>query len=256
MRTITIKDITIGEGIPKICAPIVGQTKDQILKSAKEFIKTPIDLVEWRADWFEDVSDLEKVKEILKELNKILNMPILFTFRTLKEGGQKFISDEDYLKLNKYAVDTGNVELIDVEFFTGEELVKELIRYAHSKDVYVIASNHDFEKTPRKEKIIERLKNMQDIGADIPKIAVMPQKRQDVLELLQATSTMNEQYATGPIVTMSMDGMGIISRLCGEVIGSAITFGAIQTASAPGQIDVNELSNILRVLHDSIAAVK
>ena len=43
---------------------------------------------------------------------------------------------------------------------------------------------------PRPEDIIYRLRRMQDLGADLPKIAVMPQSPQDVLTLLAATLTM------------------------------------------------------------------
>jgi len=40
-----------------------------------------------------------------------------------------------------------------------------------------------------------------------------------------------------------------VSRLTGELFGSALTFGAAKTASAPGQIPVTELREILTVLH-------
>ena len=66
---------------------------------------------------------------------------------------------------------------------------------------------------------------MQELGADIPKIAVMPQNKQDVLTLLAATEEMNRNHADRPIITMSMAGTGVVSRLCGEVFGSALTFG-------------------------------
>mgnify|MGYP000529625487 CR=1 FL=1 len=83
---------------------------------------------------------------------------------------------------------------------------------------------------------------MQELGADIPKIAVMPTCKQDVITLLSATLEMSEKYADRPIITMSMAGTGVISRLTGETFGSALTFGAASKASAPGQIGVNELS--------------
>ena len=69
-------------------------------------------------------------------------------------------------------------------------------------------SNHDFHKTPAQEDIIYRLRRMQDLGADLPKIAVMPQSPQDVLTLLAATLTMKEKYATRPLITMSMGKSG------------------------------------------------
>ena len=90
---------------------------------------------------------------------------------------------------------------------------------------------------------------MQDFDADLPKIAVMPTCHQDVLTLLSATLEMAETYADRPIITMSMSGTGVISRLTGEFFGSA--FGAAAKASAPGQIPVSELETVLSVIHKS-----
>ena len=136
--------------------------------------------------------------------------------------------------------------------FTDDDVVKTIINAAHEAGVKVIASNHDFFKTPEKEEIIRRLCMMQELGADIPKIAVMPQNKRDVLTLLSATEEMVTDYADRPIITMSMAGTGVISRLCGEVFGSSMTFGAAKKASAPGQMGVEDLSTVLGLLHKSM----
>lgn len=60
MKTIQIRNITIGEGRPKICVPVVGQTEEDILREAAGFASLPVDVVEWRADWFQDVLTLKK----------------------------------------------------------------------------------------------------------------------------------------------------------------------------------------------------
>ena len=144
------------------------------------------------------------------------------------------------------------MDLIDVEVFTGDEIVSRIIREAHAAGVKVVASNHDFDKTPDKEDIVGRLRKMQAMDADIPKIAVMPRSKRDVLTLLAATEEMATDYADRPIITMSMSGTGVISRLCGEVFGSALTFGAAAKASAPGQMGVEDLSTVLGLLHKSL----
>ena len=141
---------------------------------------------------------------------------------------------------------------MDVELFNEEKNVKTILDTAKEHGVYVIMSNHDFEKTPAKEEIVSRLRKMQEYGADIPKIAVMPKSVDDVITLLDATNTMKTQYADRPIITMSMGGTGVISRLAGEVFGSAFTFGAGKEASAPGQIPVAELRKVLEILHGSM----
>ena len=250
MNTIKVRDIEIGAGAPKIIVPIVGVTKDDILNEAKTFDSIPVDVVEWRVDWFEHVFEFDKVEDVLKELRTALgNIPLLLTFRTKKEGGEKAIDTKDYKELNLRAAKTGYVDFIDVEIFTGDDVVREIIDGAHAAGVRVIASNHDFFKTPAKSDIIYRLRKMQDMGADIPKIAVMPQSKRDVLTLLCATEEMVTDYADRPIITMSMAGTGVISRLCGEVFGSSMTFGAAKKASAPGQMGVNDLNTVLDLLH-------
>ena len=156
------------------------------------------------------------------------------------------------LELNKKAAATGLVDMVDVEAFTGDEIVKDIIAGAHAAGVKVVASNHDFFKTPDKDDIVGRLCKMQELGADIPKIAVMPQNKKDVLTLLAATEEMATDHADRPIITMSMAGTGLISRLCGEVFGSAATFGAVGKVSAPGQMDAKDLDTVLKLIDASM----
>ena len=253
MNTVKVRNIEIGAGIPKICVPIVGVTKEEIIAEAKTFDSIPVDVVEWRVDWFENVFEFDKVEDVLKDLREALGeTPILFTFRTSKEGGEKAIEPEPYKELNIQAAKSGYVDLVDVEVFTGDEIVKESIENAHACGGKVVASNHDFDKTPEKDEIVRRLQKMQELNADIPKIAVMPTCKKDVLTLLSATEEMYINYADRPIITMSMAGTGVISRLCGEVFGSALTFGAAKKASAPGQMGVEDLKTVLELLHKSL----
>lgn len=253
MNPVKVRNVVIGEGMPKICVPIVGVTKEAILDEARAIKALPADVVEWRIDWFENVFDFDKLVDVLKDLREVLgDMPILMTFRTSKEGGEKAIEDDVYADINIKAAQTGHVDLVDVEVFTGDEIVKKIIEGAHAAGVKVVASNHDFFKTPDKDDIVGRLRKMQDLGADIPKIAVMPTCKKDVLTLLAATEEMASEYADRPIITMSMAGTGVISRLAGEVFGSALTFGAAAKASAPGQMGVNDLKDVLTKLHNAL----
>lgn len=253
MKTVKVRNIVIGEGVPKICVPIVGVTKEDIVNEAKSFGDIPVDVVEWRVDWFENVFEFDRVLEVLKELREALGeTPLLMTFRTSKEGGEKSIEADAYAELNIKAAQSGYVDLVDVEVFTGDDIVKKIVEGAHACGVKVVASNHDFFKTPEKDEIVSRLRKMQELDADIPKIAVMPQNKKDVLTLLAATEEMYSEYADRPIITMSMAGTGVISRLCGEVFGSALTFGAAKKASAPGQMGVHDLSTVLNLLHKSL----
>lgn len=253
MKTVTIKNMTIGEGAPKIVVPMVGKTIDELQAEAIELKKVDLDLVEWRVDFFEHVENLEKVLDAAKSIREILlETPILFTFRTKKEGGEHEVTPDYYFALNKAMMTSGLVDLTDIELFMGDDEVLSAVDCAHKNGIQVVMCNHDFDKTPAKEEIIARLRKMQTLQADICKIAVMPQSAKDVVTLLDATATMQADYADRPIVTMSMGGLGVVSRLAGETFGSAMTFGAAKKASAPGQVPVKELRSVLELLHQSI----
>ena len=167
-------------------------------------------------------------------------------------GGEKEITMEQYTALNLAVAASGDADLIDVEIFSGDGVVKANIDGIHKAGALVVGSNHDFFATPEKDDIVSRLRKMQEMGADIPKIAVMPKSTADVLTLLAATAEMHETYADRPIITMSMSAKGVISRLSCEAFGSAMTFGAVGQVSAPGQIPVEQLRQVLDILHSAL----
>ena len=139
-KYVEVRGVKIGEGVPKICVPIIGKTKEEILAAARSFEDVALDVVEWRVDWFEGVFDFAQVEDVLKDLRPALGeTPILFTFRTSKEGGEKAIEADAYAELNKKAAATGLVDLVDVEAFTGDEVVKDIIEGAHAHGVKVVA---------------------------------------------------------------------------------------------------------------------
>ena len=250
MKVVEVRGVKIGEGIPKICVPIVGEDSNVLIEEINNLKTLKVDVVEWRIDYYKDVENIDKVCAMLDVIrNALRDIPLLVTFRSKKEGGERVLSLEEYIKLNKTIRATQKVDLIDIELFTGEEAVKELVACAHEHQVKVVMSNHDFNQTPSKEEIINRLCKMQELNADLPKIAVMPQIAKDVLTLLEATNDMVTQYADRPIITMAMARLGTVSRLTGEVFGSALTFGAAKMASAPGQLSVNKLYEILHIMH-------
>ena len=258
MNPLKIRPVVFGEGSPKICVPIVGVNRAEILAAAAALKETPAHVAEWRADWCSDIlnengtPNLTAVTDILRQLRAILgNMPLLFTFRTAAEGGERDIDFQSYKALNLAASGEGLADLTDVELFTAGDAAEAFIEELHNRGVKVVDSSHDFQQTPDEEVLIDRLCTMRKIGADLPKVAVMPQSRKDVLVLLKATETASSLLDC-PIITMSMSGAGVISRLCGEVFGSAMTFGSSGKASAPGQMDVQDLSVVLELLHKSL----
>ncbi len=249
-RTFEIGTGTFGSGRTKICVPIVAAEKEDIWKKTAEIALLDIDIVEWRADFFAQAADWKAMESVLPGLKERLKKKsLLFTFRTAREGGKQDVDKESYAGLLRCVAASGFAELIDVEIFWDTAFFSALLPELQADGAKVIASNHHFHETPSMEEMLRLLHQMEASGADVAKLAVMPKTRQDVLTLLQATLTADEQLQI-PVVTMSMGSLGVLSRLSGRLTGSAMTFASLGEASAPGQIEVSHLLEFLKVIEN------
>jgi 3-dehydroquinate dehydratase-1 len=253
-RTVKARNLIIGEGRPKTIVPITGTTADEALVQAEVIgASADTDVVEFRVDFLDVAMEPAKLAALGKQLPALLNgKPIISTFRTQAEGGKKAISDKAYADLYSTLLRAGFSDLIDVEMFRDAAVVKRLVDETHRAGAGVVMSSHDFSGTPEVAEMVSRLRRQQELGADILKLAVMPRDPADVLKLLSATWEMSSRYADRPLMTMSMAGNGVVSRLAGEIFGSAMCFGMIGRASAPGQVEVDKLSTTLDLIHGAL----
>ncbi|PRN47376.1 type I 3-dehydroquinate dehydratase [Acinetobacter baumannii] len=233
----------------KTIVPITAKTKEQALAQAQVIANTAdADLAEFRIDLLSFASDTKQVIALVHELKKILgNKPMIATIRTKNEGSQLEISDADYGKTYQAYLKNPFMDWLDVEMFRDQKVVSEIVQKAHQKKVLVVMSNHDFQKTPSQDEIEKRLLKQDQMGADVLKIAVMPKSKQDVFTLMNATLKVSQQ-TTKPLLTMSMGQLGTISRVATANMGGSYSFGMIGQASAPGQIDVTKLKQILQTV--------
>ena len=246
---VKIGKVALDNGMPKICVPLVGHSTDELVQECRYLQDKIYDVVELRIDFLKDVTSLDAVGEALTAVRQELpNGAILFTFRTREEGGETEVPESYYFNLIGYAIKSGKIDAVD-EYFRDRASIEKVLTVAKEHGVTVIMSNHDFDKTPSFDEITGRLIGMKKLGADVAKLACMPNSAKDVLTLLSATEAVKSQYPDEPIITMSMGKLGAISRISGEIFGSALTFGSAKKASAPGQLDVTTLQQILRALH-------
>ena len=213
-KEIQIREVRIGSGQPKICVPMTGKDRSALLEEAGRIRDIKADLAEWRADFYEGLSHEESLPDMLREIRNALGeIPLIFTIRTVSEGGNAEISEKEYEKYTLTAAESGNADLIDIEYFSHEN-VSELIRRIQMTGAKVIASTHDFEKTDDSKTLKNRFIDMDASGADILKMAVMPQRFEDVADLMQVTSEVTEEYTEKPVIAMSMGNLGSMSRIC------------------------------------------
>ena len=215
MKTLECRGITLSDKQTKICVPITGTDLEEIKEQAEKIANMNPDVVEWRADFY-DVKDNDETEfeQCLKAINDNLKkIPIIYTYRTSNEGGEKSIDVDDYCRLCKYVSEISekyNVAMIDVELYENKDQknIGKLLLDIKSTGVKVIGSNHHFEGTPSEKDIFNVLKTMEEAGADICKIAVMPKEKVDVKTLINASKKANKEL-NAPIITMSMGELDV-----------------------------------------------
>ncbi|WP_432631529.1 type I 3-dehydroquinate dehydratase [Brachyspira sp.] len=247
-----IKNIKLGNGAPKICVPVIEKTEKEIIKYIKYINKLPIDIIEFRADFYlEDIIESEEKNindsliDLSKNIKKVTNKPILFTIRSDKEGGK--IKNNFYSKIiniYKTVIENKCFDLIDLEILNLKEKdIKNIIKLSKEKNIKTILSNHNFDKTPSKKYIISLINKMIKLKCDIVKVAYMPKNKKDVIILLEAISEIKDF----PIIAISMGKLGTITR----IFGSVITFASAKSSSAPGQLEAMKLKYILDNIYDN-----
>ena len=251
-KELCVKGRIIGKGKPLVCVPVMETNRRDIVDKVKRLVNSKTEMIEWRVDAFEQLTDLNAIREVLFELKPLVKDTILiYTLRTKSQGGLAKLTREQICDILQIGAESKTADFIDVEFF-GDGDTEEEIRQLQKMGAYVIASHHDFDETPEGDILHMLLEQMNKRGADVVKIAVMPNDTDDVLSLLHETGKFHEMYPSQPLVTMSMGSLGCVSRIAGEIFGSCITFGAVDKVSAPGQLPADKLSQILDILHESV----
>lgn len=246
---VKLKNINIESGKPKIAVSLITKSIDEMIKEVKFYDLTSFDILEWRADYFDDILDLNQVSIFLIKLNEILNnKPIIFTFRSIDEGGVRKIDEEEYININRFVLETKLVDCIDLEYFMGENILNRLIGISRKNNIKVIISNHNFIETPKDEIILNRLNDMKKHKPDILKLAFMPKNKLDSLEILKIGLIFNELNDI-PMILISMGSDGMCTRFLGEIFNSTITFASISKTSAPGQINVKDTNELLSLIN-------
>ena len=251
--SVIVKGKKIGGCRPLVCVPVMEREKQGIINEIIDLSKSATDIIEWRVDAFSDYMNFNEIREILKAITPYLSEKIfLYTFRTNAQGGFGDVTSSQLEDIHDIGAESGVVDLLDLEYFAEEYPMIKIMKL-HEKNIKIVASHHDFDETPDRDVMKMLLENMCAGNADIVKIAVMPQSPEDVLELLSVTNEFYTENPDTPIISMSMGKFGMMSRLCGETFGSCVTFAANKEASAPGQLEMNKVIEIVDFLHKNIA---
>lgn len=212
--------------IPRDFPPlVVGSVADAVtLRTLLHAAKKPdSDMLELRVDGLLHGMNPEELTSVSWE------MPILLTVRTQEEGGLYPFADtksraEMALRLLPQAA------ALDWEIAHLAE-VPHLVEAAKSAGIPIVASAHDFEKTPSEEALRALEIRARELGADVVKFAFTLNRAED----LQVGVNLLRR-ATGPMAVMGMGALGPVSRLLYAQHGSCLVYGYFGEApTAPGQ---------------------
>lgn len=242
-----------GGKFPLICTPLVGRTRDKILAELDVVLAKQPDILEWRVDFFEDIANTAAVMEMATSIKQAArDIPLLFTRRSITEGGEKIeLSEIEVVALYTAVCNSRQIDLIDFEMSNDPVHIAQVRVACKANDIKLILSFHNFSFTPGLELLNQRFMQAEQLGADISKIAVMPRHLDDVLTLLNATLQSSQKLRI-PLISMSMGPYGSLTRLFGWTFGSALTFAVGASSSAPGQVPIEDLNVVLGIVQKSI----
>lgn len=218
----------------KICVSLGEETQEKMIEASR-FVQKHADVIELRIDYLQQPDINELVSQV--------NTPVLCTARAQWEEG-RFIGDEkSRLELLCSCVDAGT-SYIDIELNSPKSSIEILRRKIDKSSIQLIISQHDFQKTPSIDELIEKVERMREAGADIGKLITTAHTSNDVMTMLSVLQFANTKNF--PIIGFCMGDAGGVSRVITCEFGGYMTYCCKDTltATAPGQIDAKTMVEI------------
>lgn len=244
-KQLSIKGTILGADKPAVCSSIIGKNEMEINADIQAIVEKKPDFIEWRADFLEEIGKVDVVLALAKKINAaIKDIPLIFTIRSEREGGQKIPLDETKVVELLHKVSQSEIaDIIDYELANSMENINKVREFTSKYNRKLLLSHHNFQITPSKSEMFKKLFYAEFLGADIAKLAVMPNQMKDVLALLEITNDAKDVMEI-PIITISMGADGALTRISGWKFGSSLTFAVGSQSSAPGQVPVEAIKQM------------
>lgn len=244
--------MTLGEGMPAICVPVMGRTIPEIAQAAARAKAAQADVIELRIDSLTDRPGLQEAMDACRAVRgSAEEIPLLFTLRTRRDGGAGTADVQTYEALLGAVMESRVCDAVDCELSAGEAVFARLAEQAKRAGVLLVGSSHEFGEIGDMQRAAQWLKRQEALGADVCKAAVMTRTNAEAFALAQVYAGVYEQLRI-PMIAIAMGPAGIMTRVGAACMGSCLTFGTAGEASAPGQIDAKKLRTALEIVQDAI----
>lgn len=225
------------------------KTKEEIVQLAEEMSKTPAEMVEWRIDFFQEKDNLEKIKECLIPVRKILkDKQLLLTMRIQSEGGSvtwNQVNLPEYLEFliqHTPLYDAIDLEMQTIKMIRNKEK-EHLIAILKINHKLFIGSYHNFHHMEDADIILKKCKEIGDVPVDIVKIAYLPNTIKEVEGFIQLSKQVDLPTNTKKVM-IAMSDLGREMRIWPEKTKSAIAYCSYQKETTLGQITIAEYIKI------------
>jgi len=246
-----------------ICVPIPVKSVivSEIASTIEKVISLNPDLIELRFDYIPDIQKLTK-DFIIDIINRIQpKIPVICTLRDSSEGGQTQIDNNERFQIIKRIIES-KPQYLDIEINTEADMLSEITNLAVNDKVSLIYSFHDFEKTPTYDEAVKdfedslkKLKSKVLIDQNITEISIFKQiytaqSFEDNLVPLKLCKTKSSNKLK--LISFCMGELGLFSRILCNFSNSFLTYSSYSEKTAPGQIEITKLREILNFLNFNI----
>ena len=222
---VPLRNVVLGDGTLALIMPIAAKDEDELMSLSKEFKPYAPDILEWRVGYFDTVEQIPSLLHAMQQLRAFWgDQAIMVTPRHHLENGVREIGDDKKKEILLASINSGLVDMVDVEMRYGQDYISEIKAAAVEKGVALMVSYHDLKHTPDEEEIISLLKREVELGADVCKVSFVAESYGDNDKLGKIIVKANETVIDQPIVSISAGPMGTLSRISGDAFGSCATF--------------------------------
>jgi 3-dehydroquinate dehydratase-1 len=192
-------------------------------------LRSPPDFFELRLDAL--VTDIDNVERAISKLPA----PLIITARHPLEGGaNRLRTNERRALLLRFLPYAAYVD-IELRFLRG---FRPVLEAARSKQIPVIISFHDFQKTPSRNQLRAKERAALAAGAGIFKVASRTDSAAQLARLLAFFT--GKQHAL-PVSAMGIGKLGRTSRIALARSGSVLNYAHLGKARIAGQLDLLSL---------------
>ncbi len=237
MREKNIAGLKFGEK-PILTVTILEEEINNVLSLSEKAIKSGADCVEIRVD---KIKTNKEITQLIKEAS----FPYIISCRSKTANGFFEGSEEERIERQIRAIEAG-VSIIDIELTTEENLRNKVIKSAKKHNIPLLIGFENMQNMPTIGQILKALKDIESLGADIAKFAVKTSSYEDALNVLKIANWAKDLIDI-PFAAIAIGEYGLFTRPIALLMGSSITYCALEEGGPLKQLSIRQIKNILNI---------